>query len=141
MAKNLTPAQVAEKHIRRTKQAVVDMQNGVAAVTEAPSKAAVAKQDKLLSNLTASIQSGKWARNTARVTLDDWKKAMLEKGVNRVAQGLDGSQKKIEDFFAQLLPFQQNIQQEISRMPDLTLEDGINRATAWMRKMATFKRS
>lgn len=140
MAKGLTPQQVAEKHIRRTKAAVEDMRRGVEAVTVAPGAQAAAKQEKLIQNWNAAIQEGRWAKRVASVSLDEWKRKMIDKGSNRVAQGLDASAGKIEAFFAELIPFQNDLASKIAKMPDLTLEDSIARATAQIRGMANFRK-
>lgn len=140
MAK-LTPQEAAEKQARRLKASVPDIQRGIERVTESPTAKAAEKQDKMLNNLTASVQSGKWRRGLLRVSTEDWKKAALEKGVNRIANGIDGAREKVESFFSELLPYQDKIRAEISRMPDLTLEDNINRMVHNARAMADFKRT
>lgn len=139
MAK-LSPQQLAEKHNRRLKGSLQDMQAGINAVTEAPGAKAALKADKMLTNFTASVQSGQWGRRVAAVSLDEWKTAMLTKGVQRVSAGIDAAQGKVIDFFAELLPFQDNLKTQIDKMPDLTLEDGVNRAATWIRGMSNFKR-
>jgi len=141
MAKNLTPQQVAEKHARRTKGAQQDMIAGVNAVAVNPAEKAVAKEQKLVSNWNAAIQSGKWSRGMKRVTLDGWKKSMIEKGAGRVAAGIDASIDKTTEFFAQLLPFQADLVAKIDKMPDLTIEDSVARSAEFIRGMSKFKRS
>lgn len=140
MAKNLTPAQAAEKFVRRASAAVPDMIAGVKAVTENPMTKAIAKKDKLRANWTASLDNGKWERGMRRVDLPAWQSAMIDKGSGRVSAGLQQSQAKMEAFFAELLPYQADAQKAIASMPDLTLEDSIQRQVAWTRKMAAFKR-
>lgn len=137
---HLTPEQVAEKHARRLKGAVQDIQNGVNNVSVAPGKQAAAKAQKMKTNLVAAIDSGKWANRVGAVSLEDWKSKMLNKGVNRIAQGVDDAQGKITAFYAELLPFQAGIQSKIAAMPDLTLEDNLARMTTNAREMAKFKR-
>ena len=142
MAKKITitPEEFAEKHARRLKAAIPDMIAGVDRVTEAPTLKAAARADKMLANVSAAVQSGKWAAGLKRVSLDDWKKQFKEKGAARVSAGIDGAKDKVTDFASQLLPFQSSLQNEVSKMPDLTLEDSITRATAWIRGMAKFTR-
>ena len=41
-------------------------------------------------------------------------------------------------FAGQLLPYEQDLLGKLEKMPDLTLEDSINRATTWIRNMAKF---
>ena len=138
MAK-LTPAQAREKHARRLKGAIEDMRIGIEAVTEAPGKKAAAAQEKMRAKLTESVRDGTWARRVAGITLEEWKKLMLEKGLGRIAAGIDGSADKVERFFEQLFPFQDALKTKIEALPDLTLEDSINRMNVWVRGMATFK--
>ena len=139
MAK-LTPEQFAEKHNRRTKAALEDMRAGVEGVTEAPTAKAAAKQEKMRQRLLEALESGKWANGLKRVSLEEWKQKMLELGLNRVASGLDANKKKVEEFAAQLLPHIEAGQKLIEKMPDVTLEDSINRMTAFIRHMSKFQR-
>lgn len=140
MAK-LTPQQFAEKWQRRLQGAAPDITNGINRVDTAPTEQAAGKKAKMLQNLTAAVQSGKWEAGLHRVTLADWKKAAIEKGVPRIAQGATGATPKVTNFASQLLPFQDNLQAQVKSLPDLTLEDSINRMTTWVRGMSTFKRS
>lgn len=140
MAK-VTPQQFAEKWARRLQSAAPDITNGINRVDTSPTEKAAAKQDKMLANVTAAIQSGKWSRGLSRVTLADWKKAAIEKGVPRIAQGASGAQPKVTNFASQLLPFQDTLVAQVKSMPDLTLEDSIARMTTFVRGMSKFQRS
>jgi len=140
MAKlRVTPGEFVEKHNRRTKAALEDLRRGVEAVTEAPGAKAAAKADKMRANLLEALDSGKWQRRVAAVGVDDWKRAMIEKGVNRVAGGLDGAREKVAQFAEQLLSHQASLKDKVDAMPDLTLEDSIARATEWIRGMSKFE--
>jgi hypothetical protein len=116
------------------------MVKGVLAVTEAPGAKAAKKSDKMLANLTAAVQSGRWAKRVGAVSLSDWQNAMTTKGATRLAAGIEAGKGKMEAFAAELLPFQDDLSKKIAQMPDLTLEDSIARATQWMRGMSTFKK-
>lgn len=140
MAK-LTPQEFQDKHARRLKGAVDDMRQGVERVTESPTAKAAAKSDKMKANLVASIDSGKWQAGLRRVSLEDWKSKMINKGVNRVAAGIDEAADKVTAFAADLLPHIDRGKEAISKMPDVTLEDSISRMTTFTRHMAKFKRS
>lgn len=140
MAK-LTPAEFQEKHARRLKAAVEDVRKGIDRVTENPCEKAVAKQDKMLTNLTAAVTGGKWAAGLKRVSLEDWKKKARDIGVNRIAAGIDGAKEKVVAFAEQLLPHIDRQQAKIKAMPDVTLDDNINRMTTFVRGMAEFKRT
>lgn len=140
MAK-LTPQQFTEKWQRRIQSATPDITNGINRVDTSPTQQAAAKKDKMLQNLTASVQNGKWEAGLNRVTLADWKSAAINKGVPRIAQGAAGAGAKLTNFASQLLPFQDSLASQVKSMPDLTLEDSINRMTTWVRGMAKFTRS
>jgi len=139
MAK-LTAKEFQEKHARRLKAATEDMRKGVEAVTESPTAKAAKKADKMRANITASIDSGKWAAGLNRVSLEDWKSKMINKGVGRVAAGIDEAAPKVEAFAAQLLPHIDQGVTTINKLPDVTLEDSINRMTTFVRHMAKFTR-
>jgi len=140
MAK-LTASQFQEKHARRLKAAVEDVRQGIDRVTENPCEKAAAKQDKMLSNLTASVQQGKWAAGLKRVSLEDWKRKARDIGVNRIAAGIDGAKDKVVAFAEVLLPHIDRQKEKIKAMPDVTLDDNINRMTTFIRGMADFKRT
>jgi len=141
MAITITPEQYAEKQARNLKAANADIRRGVAAVTEAPTLKAIAAKDKMLQNLTAAVNDGTWEAGLRRVSLEEWKARMIEKGIPRIAAGIDAAHDKVVNFATELLAFETTLQRKIVVMPDLSLEDNILRATEWMRGMATFKRS
>lgn len=140
MAK-LTATQFQEKHARRLKAAVEDVRAGIDRVTENPCEKAAAKQDKMLTNLTAAVQSGKWAAGLKRVTLEDWKHKARDIGVNRIAAGIDAAKSKVIAFAEVLLPHIDRQLEKIKAMPDVTLDDNINRMTSFIRGMAEMKRT
>jgi hypothetical protein len=141
MASRLTPQEAAEKHARRTKAGTQDMARGVANVAVNPAAQAISKKAKLVNNWNEAMNSGKWERGMKTVTLDSWKEAMINKGVPRVAAGIDASLPKTTQFFAELLPFQNDLSKKIENLPDLTIEDSINRAATWIRGMGNFRKS
>ncbi len=135
----VTPTEFREKQARRLKAALPDMQTGIERVSEAPGKKAAAKQDKMLANLTASINSGKWAKKVSSVSLSDWKNKAIQKGLPRVSAGIDAAAAKVEAFAAKLLPHVDAGVAKVNQMSDVTLEDSIARMTAFTRHMADFK--
>lgn len=136
----LTAAQFQEKHARRLKASVEDIRAGIDRVTDNPCEKAAAKQDKMLANLTRAVTDGKWAAGLKRVTVDEWKRKARDIGVNRIAAGIDGAAAKVRDFAEVLLPHIDRGQTKIQGMPDVTLDDNINRMTSFIRHMAEFKR-
>lgn len=139
MAK-MTPKEAQEKHARRTKAAAEDMRKGIDRVTEAPGSKAAEKVDKMRTNLLAAIDDGTWQRRVAGFTVEQWRAAMKDKGVPRVAAGVDGAAEKVEEFFGQLFSHQDRLASKLEAMPDMTLEDNINRMVEWTRGMADFER-
>ena len=140
MPVKLTPSEFREKHARRLKGAVEDIRAGVERVTEAPGLKAAAKADKWHAAMSSQDTKDKWRRRVASTTLEDWKEKMINKGVGRIAAGIDGASAKVEEFAEKLIAHQNAGLTTIEKMPDLTLEDSISRATAWIRHMSNFKR-
>ncbi len=130
----------AEKHARRLKASVEDIRRGVERVTEAPTAKAAAKQDQMLANLNRAVQDGKWAAGLRRVTVEEWKAKTINKGLPRIAAGVDEAHDKVVAFATDLLAHEDGVLRKIETMPDLTLEDSINRASTWIREMSKFKR-
>lgn len=140
MAGSKDPKAIAEKFVRRTQAANQDMIAGVQAVTTNPAQQAIAKEQKLVTNWNEAIQSGAWRRGMQSVTLESWKEAMIKKGAPRVAAGVQAAQSTMEQFYAELLPYQDALNAKLAGMNDLTLEDNIQKAVEWMRGMSKFKR-
>lgn len=138
MAK-LTPQEFREKHARRLKGAITDIEAGVDRVTEAPGKKAAAKQEKMKQRLMESLNNGTWAKRVGAVSLEDWKSKMKNKGIGRISAGIDEAAPKVENFATQFLPFLDTVKAKVDKMPDVTLDDSINRMTTQIRETAKFK--
>jgi len=136
----ITPDEFADKHARRLKGAIEDIRTGVMKVTESPTAKAAAKEQKMLQNLQSAVQSGKWSNRLKAVTLDQWQSQVINKGLGRVASGVDEARDKVTKFASQLLPYESDLKAKIDKMPDLTIEDSVSRATAWIRGMSKFER-
>lgn len=139
MPVKLTPEQYAEKWGRRLKGAIPDVETGVDRVTEAPGKKAAAAKNKWIAKLTSKSVQDKWERRVGAVPLEVWKQKMLTKGVGRIAAGVDDAGPKVTAFAIKLFAHQNSGLTKIDAMADLTLEDSIGRATAWIRHMAAYK--
>lgn len=135
----VTPAEFTEKHARRLKGSLEDIRRGVANVTEAPTAKAAKSADKMRANLIASIDSGKWARRLNSVSLEDWQKKMTEQGINRIASGIDGAHDKVLAFAEELLPHIDAGKRELANMPNISLEDNIQKMVSFTRHMAKFQ--
>ena len=65
---------------------------------------------------------------------------MTEKGVPRISGGIDGAKDKVIAFAKDLLPHVDTGVAKIKALPDLTIDDSINRAATFIRHMADFKK-
>ena len=140
MAK-VTPEEFAEKQARNLKNAIPDMQRGIENVTESSTKKAAQKADKYLNGIQKAVQSGKWQAGLNRVSTEEWKSKMINKGLNRVGPGIDAARDKVIGFASELLPYIDKVKKEVDAMPDATLEDSIARMTHQVRQMSKFRRS
>ena len=136
----VTPKEGADKLITRAKAAAPHIAEQVDKVTVAPTAQAAEKIDKMQQKLMEAFASGKVERGLLRVSLEEWKRAMKEKGVPRIAQGLESSRSKIEEFNEQFYAFLEQVEREIRDMPDMTLEDSIARMIHNVRRISEFKR-
>lgn len=137
----LSASEIADKWRRRAEASAGDYQKGVERVTESPTEKAVAKKEKFKANLMKAIDDGKWEKGLLAVSLGDWKESVAKKGVPNYATGIRASEGKMEKFMSELIPFQESLQSEVNRMPDITLSDSIARATKWIEGMSKFKQS
>lgn len=134
----LSAHEAALKLASRLKGASKEIRDGIDRVSINPMEQAAAKQEKMKAKILEAIDEGKWARNLRKVSLEDWKKTMKEKGLPRIAAGIDAAVPKIEAFYNELFPYQDSAKEKIRRMPDLTIEDSAQKAAEWVRIMGKF---
>ena len=132
------PQQVAQKWARNLGAATQDITDGVNSVQTAPTQQAAAAKNTMLAKLTQSVNNGKWERGLARVSLQDWKTAMISKGVQRVASGAQSAEPKMAKFMSDFLPVAQQVSQQVKAMPKITIEDSIARSAAAIRAFKAF---
>jgi len=133
-----TPDQIAAKWRDRLSGATTEITNGVNAVQVAPGQLAAAQVDVWLANTQASRD--KWRTRVAGVTLEEWRKKMIDVGIPRVASGAQANVGKVQAFMTEFLPFLDRGVSTVRGMPRGTLEQNIARATAMMRYTAGYKR-
>lgn len=138
-ARRLSPSEFQAKQAKRLKASTEEIRAGVAAVSDAPSAKAIEKKDKMIANLIASVEDGTWEHRLAAHSLSDWKRDMLEKGVGRIATGIDNANAKTQKFAAWLLPKVYALSDEVKGMPDLTIDDAVARAEKVIRGMGAEK--
>lgn len=135
----LTPEEFAEKQARNLKMSIPDIKAGIERVAIAPGIQAAAKKDKMRANLMASIDDGTWEKRVKAVTLEDWKKKAIDKGLNNISVGIDAAKEKVVKFATVLLPHVDSGQAKVKRMPDATLADSGQRMLTFMNHMAELK--
>ncbi len=136
-----TPADFAEKWGRNTKGAVQDYAKGVRAVSTAPGQAAAQRADAYLSGVQRSVSEGKWQERVAAVGLSEWQSKTIDKGVPRIAQGVDSAQPDVMRFAAEVLPHIEAGRSALEATPRGDLETNLNRMVTFSRHMANFRRS
>jgi len=134
MAK-VTAEEYAEKQARRLKASTEDIRRGIENVTEAPGKKAAMAQEKMMTNLIESITSGRWAKAVGDVSLEEWKQKILDKGIGRIAAGIDAAQPKQVMMAQKLLAAVDAAQAKVMQMPKNNIDDSINRMTTYAREM------
>lgn len=134
MAK-VTPEEFAEKWARRLRGATEDIRRGIERVDTAPGELAAAQQEAMLQNFIESVNSGLWASRVRSVSLQDWKKAAIDKGLARIPAGVEAAQPKMARIAAELLPAVDAAAAKARAMPKVTLEDSIARMTMFVREM------
>ena len=140
MAK-LTAQEYVDKQARNLKNSTEDIRRGISRVTEAPGAAAVRKQDKMLNNVPDAINSGLWAKKTAAVSVQDWKESAINKGVNRIASGIDAAKGKNLPKAERLLAAVDRAAGAANALPSDTLDDSIRRMETFVRRMHDSKGS
>ena len=138
MAK-LTPEQYAEKQARNLKNSLPDIRAGIERVSTAPGVAAAAAQTRMKDNLNRAIDDGRWAAKVRGVSLEEWKSAALNKGVDRIAAGIDQAHDKQVQMAGRLLAAVDSSAAKSNAMPKGTIQDSIARMTAFVEDMHKFK--
>lgn len=139
MAMRGTPASRSEKWARRTAAAGADWAEGVKNVSDAPGAAAAAKADAWQQKLADPATKDKFRRNVAAVPLQEWKdktaaaSGQFTAGANKAQDKMLRHQQAVESHMEAGL-------RQLNTMPNVTLEDKINRQAFWTRHMASYKR-
>lgn len=134
----MTGGDFADKHAKNLRAAADEIRKGVDAVTEAPGAKAAARKDVYVNRMTDSSVHERWAKNVAKVPLEEWKADMKEKGIGRISAGLDRSKGKISDFGDKLLTHIKSIKPEFDARRPLTLEESATKAADWIKAMGKF---
>jgi hypothetical protein len=133
--------QYAELWSQRLTAAQPRIRQGIEQTSESPAAKAVQAEAKFRQNLNQAIDDGRWRDSLGKVTLQDWKSATIDKGLPRLAGGVQqvvnsGAQAKMAQRLLQAVDASVS---SISDMPSTTLDDNINRMTSFVRAMSQYK--
>jgi hypothetical protein len=132
-----TPDQVAALWAQRLGASTERIKQGIMATQVAPGQAAARQKAVWAQNVAAS--QDKWARNVARVSLQEWQDHAINKGVARIASGATAAEPKMTQFLARFLPY---VDQQKASLPARgTLDQNIARSAQFIRAMSQFKNS
>lgn len=131
----VTPQEYAEKWNRRLKASTEDIRRGVQKVNQAPGIAAAQSAELMLNRLMEAIQSGLWAQQVSAVTLEEWKKSIMDKGIPRIASGVDAATPGQVQMAQRLLEAVDAAAARANALPKGTIEDSINRMNTFVREM------
>lgn len=132
-------AQVAATWMNRLSASEAEIRAGVGRVTQSPGELAAAQVEAYIAGVQRA--RAKWVRNTSAVSLAQWQRAMIDKGIPRISSGAQAAQPKVEQFMRQFLPYVEGGAAAVRNMPKGTLEQGIARASAMIRHNAGFERA
>lgn len=130
----LSPQQIADKWAANLSASTSSITAGVNGVTQAPGAAAAAQADYWLQRVTAAKQ--KFITNVGKVTLGQWKDAMINIGIPRVSTGAQANKGKMADFMTRFLPYLKTGVDSLPPRGDLSMN--IQRAVAMMQHTANF---
>jgi hypothetical protein len=136
-----TAQEVTQKWTTRTSAAAPDYAKGVAETDKDPTALAIAAGPRYLANVQTAFQSGKWANGLRRAGKAGWQAAVASKGQQNFANGVNAAEAKVLDAFTKLLAFEQNLQNQVNGMPNVTDNDREQRMLTWVRGMRTYSKA
>ena len=139
MGVKLRPDEITEKWARKLKGATEDIKRGVQRLEENPAEKAIEQVEVLKKKLIEAIESGRWANQLRKVTLDEWKRKMTEFGVAAISKGVDKAKDKRAEFDRWLVEAVNSALSEIKTPYTGELEDSIARMEEFIRAMAKRK--
>lgn len=129
------PTAIADRWKSGMSAAGAKVTAGVNAVTVAPGQLAARQKDAYVAGVTN--RANYWAQRVSSITLDEWKTAMINKGIQRLATGAAAAEPKFATFMGKLLSAERNLYQTLPSRG--TTDANIQRAVAWMQGMAKLK--
>jgi hypothetical protein len=101
------------------------IRKGVQAVTVSPGKQAAEQVDAYVNGV--QMNSKKWQKSLEKLTVEDWRKAVIEKGLARIANGANAAKPKYEAFYREFDAHLTNLENTLKGMPRGGLQQNIQR--------------
>lgn len=135
-----SPQEVAKRWADQLGAAGQKIRAGVEAVTESPMEKAAQRTDAWVAGVQRARDDGSYERGLRSVTLQQWKQAMIDKGLNRIGSGASAAVPKMTAFMTQFLPHVQAGVQMLQSRPRGDLSQNIGRMVAIVEHLASFRR-
>lgn len=132
----LDPTQATNKWVSRMQAASAEITAGVQAVTEAPGIAAAKAANVWITRIQAS--KAKWERNVAAVTLEQWKTAMIERGIPAINAGVTAKSGNYLAYAQKAYPYIATGVNHVKNMPKGTIAQSIARASYFIEYMSKY---
>lgn len=123
-------ASIATKWAQRLGQSAEAIREGVNAVTTSPGETAAQNAQRYLDGVTEAYNSGRYQKGLRSFTLEDWKTAMIQKGVSRISSGAQAAVPKVVKFQEYWLPQMEELKRRISGMAKGGVAEAQARAAA-----------
>lgn len=141
MAKAITAEEVMRKWAANGAASENTVKAGVNAVAESPTAKAAARVDAWVAGVQRS--KDKFVASLNAVTLQQWKAAMLGKGLRNMAAGYEDqmNRQKFLTFMREFLPYVREGAARVRNMPKNNLQQSIDRAAEMIRHNAKFRQA
>jgi hypothetical protein len=135
----VTAAEYVEDWKRGLVGSTDKIRRGISRVTESPTEKAAKSQERALQNLIQAFTDGTWASQLRKVSLEDWKSSATNKGLQRIAAGVEGASASQVQMAERLLAAVDASLMEVNKTPRGDLEANISRSVTMQRQMAQRK--
>lgn len=114
-------------------------QRGVENVSSAPNAAAARALPRWIASVTSKDTQDRFVSRNNAVSLESWKSSTVQFGVPNLSRGAQKGQPKYAAFAGKFYPFLNGVLSKVSAMPNVTLQDRIQRAVTLMQENSNFK--
>ncbi len=137
--KQMPSAQEASQNwVRGMSNATDKIRKGAQRVTESPGAKAAAAVDLWQQNVSSARAREKYVANVGAMSTEQWRTALMDKGIPRIAAGATAAQSKMQAFQQDFFPFLQGVVNSLPPRGDL--EQNLARANALARGLSGYRR-